>query len=59
MVEELAKKIRNGVYKQTHIFDSVVGQLNTKEKNQYPGIRNIYFYKLSIYSAVNIIEQKK
>jgi hypothetical protein len=32
MVEELAKKIRNGVYKQTHIFDSVVGQLNTKEK---------------------------
>ena len=32
MMEELAKRIRNGVYKQTHIFDSVVGQLNTKEK---------------------------
>lgn len=32
MVEELAKRIRNGAYKQTHIFDSVVGRLKTKEK---------------------------
>ncbi len=32
LMELLCSRIRNGVHNQTHIFDSVVGQLQTKEK---------------------------
>ena len=34
MMEKLANRLRQGVIRQNHIFDSVVGELHSKEKRR-------------------------
>lgn len=40
MIETLAKRIREGNYSQRHLFDSIVGQMHTKDKKWIIDIDN-------------------
>ena len=59
MMEKLANRLRQGVIRQNHIFDSVAGELHSKEKRWIIDIDNTDIaYKRFVIGIINTIEPK-